>query len=111
MLGEPFFVHNGGARQLRMVETKIVYQHISHHIHLAQLCSFPIGDAVVAYSGGEKNIAQPVYHQAVDFLGHTDVEATGAGRNVRKHYSLLLGNDGSGHSRCKIVYYNNCLRL
>ena len=79
MLMQHQFIHYFRSLPSAVVETQVVDKDIPHHIHPALFCSLPIGDAVVAHTGGKQQVTQSVDHQTVDLLGHLDVETAGTG--------------------------------
>ena len=79
-------------------EAEVVDEDVAHHIDFRQLCSLTIGNAIVADACGEKQVRETVDDEAVDLLRHIDIEGACACGNMGQQDTLLLGDDGSGHS-------------
>ena len=105
-------VHQLWTLHALLQKTDIINEHIAHHVDLGKLGALLVGDAVVGYTRSKEDIRQSVDNQSVDFLGHSDVEATGACGNMCQQNALLLGNDGCSHGRGKVVdHYNHIRRI
>ena len=79
-------------------EAEVVDEDVAHHIDFRKFRSLTIGNAIVADACGEEQVRETVDDEAVDLLRHMDIEGACACGTMGPQDTLLLGDDGSGHS-------------
>ena len=67
------------------------------------VCPFAGGDTRSTDTGSEEQVAESVDNEAIDFLGHGDIERASACHDMCQPESSLLGYDSGSHRRCQVV--------
>ena len=100
-----------GALPALMVGTQRVHEDIAYHIDFVHLGTFARSDTAGANACGEEQVGESVDDKTVDFLGHGDVEGTGACHEMSQPQTVFLGDNSGGHRRGEVVDNDDSMRL
>ena len=86
-----------------MIEAEGIHKNVTDHIGLRLLGLFAGGDACGADTGGEEVVGQGIDDEAVDLLGHLDIERACACHEMGEADAPFLRDDSGGHRRGEVI--------